>query len=67
MTRDNVLNFRVPGDLKLALRRAAKQDERSMSMMAARILREWLAENGFIGAQEAARPARRTGKTGRRA
>ena len=67
MNKDDVLNFRVPRDLKLALRKAAERDERSMSMMAVRILREWLTEHGFISAQEAVRPARRTGKTGRRA
>ena len=42
MDKDDVLNFRVPSDLKAALRRAADQDERSMSTMAARTLREWL-------------------------
>jgi hypothetical protein len=42
MPKDDVLNFRVPRDLKLALKKAAEQDERSMSTMAARILREWL-------------------------
>jgi len=47
MTKDDVLNFRVPADLKAALRKAAEQDERSMSVMAARILREWLIEKGF--------------------
>jgi len=48
MPKDDVLNFRVPRDLKLALRKAAEQDERSMSMMAGRILREWLTEHGFF-------------------
>ena len=47
MNKDDVLNFRVPADLKAALRRVADQEERSMSTMAARILREWLTENGF--------------------
>lgn len=47
MHKDDVLNFRVPADLKAALRKAAEQDERSMSTMAARILREWLTEKGF--------------------
>jgi hypothetical protein len=48
MSKDEVLNFRVPADLKTALKKAAGQDERSMSMMAGRILREWLAEHGFL-------------------
>ena len=48
MDKDEVLNFRVPAELKLALRKAAEQDERSMSIMAARILREWLVKHGFL-------------------
>jgi len=51
MDKDDVLNFRVPSDLKAALRRAADQDERSMSTMAARILREWLTDKGFYEAE----------------
>ena len=47
MNKDDVLNFRVPADLKVALKKAAAKDERSMSMMAVRILREWLANHGF--------------------
>ena len=47
MSKDDVLNFRVPADLKAALRKAAEEDERSMSVMAARILREWLTEKGL--------------------
>ena len=47
MDKDDVLNFRIPAELKVALRRAAAEDERSMSMMAVRILREWLTEHGF--------------------
>ena len=51
MDKDDVLNFRVPSDLKAALRRAADQDERSMSTMAARILHEWLTDKGFYEAE----------------
>lgn len=61
MAKNDVLNFRVPADLKAALRDAAAKDERSMSMMAARILREWLTEHGFYktgGRPEAPRPRR---------
>ena len=53
MVKDDVLNFRVPADLKDALRRAAEQDERSMSMMAARILREWLTTKGYYVSEDA--------------
>jgi len=52
MNKNDVLNFRVPADLKAALRKAAQQDERSMSVMAARILREWLSAKGFYEAEE---------------
>jgi hypothetical protein len=50
--KDEVLNFRVPADLESALKKAAGQDERSMSMMAVRILREGLAESGFLRVQK---------------
>lgn len=61
MNKDDVLNFRVPADLKAALRKAAEKDERSMSMMAVRILREWLAGNGYYdeSVREASPRARR--------
>jgi hypothetical protein len=62
MNRDDVLNLRVPADLKAALRKAADQDERSMSTMAARILREWLTEHRFMGVKEASPKPRRAGK-----
>jgi hypothetical protein len=60
MDKDDVLNFRVPNDLKAALRRAADQDERSMSTMAARILREWLAERGFYETESRALESKRS-------
>ena len=47
--RDAVLNMRVPADVKRALQRAAEDDHgRSMSGMAARALREWLEEHGYL-------------------
>ena len=59
-----MLNFRVPSDLKAALRRAAEQDERSMSVMAARILREWLTTAGYYVSEDA-KPARASRRTRR--
>jgi len=53
MQRDDVLNLRVPRDLKSALKRAAERDERSMSMMVVRILREWLTTKGLYASPEA--------------
>jgi len=62
MYKDDVLNFRVPANLKMALRMAAEEDDRSMSMMAVRILREWLTAEGFYRSEDAkaGRPPRRT-------
>jgi hypothetical protein len=59
MDKDDVLNFRVPAGLKAALRRAADQDERSMSTMAARILREWLTDKGFYSPEASSAAPRR--------
>ncbi len=43
-----MLNVRVPSDLKEALKKAAEADERSVSTMTVRILREWLQQQGFL-------------------
>jgi hypothetical protein len=59
MNKDDVLNFRVPADIKAALRKAAEQDDRSMSTMAVRILREWLTEKGFYRPEPLATPPKR--------
>jgi hypothetical protein len=49
MERDAVLNFRLPLDVKEALRQAAEADHgRSMSSMAVRIFREWLTEHEYL-------------------
>jgi len=51
MKRDDVLNIRVPSDLKKAIHRAAEDDHgRSSSGMVVRILREWLVEKGYVEA-----------------
>jgi len=60
MERDDLLTFRIPRDLKVALKKAAAQDERSMSMMAVRILREWLATHGYY--EDRAAESRRSGR-----
>jgi hypothetical protein len=60
MDKDDVLNFRLPSDLKAALRKAAENDERSMSLMAVRILRDWLTEKGYYKTEKSNAPARRT-------
>ncbi|WP_114858952.1 Arc family DNA-binding protein [Azospirillum brasilense] len=48
MPKDAALSFRVPIELKEALERAAKSDERSVSSTVERILRNWLIEKGYL-------------------
>ncbi len=48
MNKDEVLNLRVPADVKAALKRAAEADDRSVSSMVLRIIREWLERNGSV-------------------
>jgi hypothetical protein len=52
MERDDLLTFRIPRDLKIALKMAAESDERSMSRLAVRILRQWLTSHGFFTSHE---------------
>jgi hypothetical protein len=51
---------RVPGDMKAALKRAAEADERSMSSMVVRIMREWLTEAGYFSVGPDRKPRRRS-------
>ena len=48
MPKDAVLSFRIPGDLKAALEREATADDRSVSSLVERILREWLILKGQL-------------------
>ncbi len=48
MVKTDMLAFRVEADVKAALERAAKADERSVSGLADRILREWLTKHGDL-------------------
>ncbi len=48
MAKASALSFRVPEELKVALERAAKDDERSVSSTVERILRAWLIERGYL-------------------
>ena len=52
MTRDSVMNIRLPARIKEAARRAAQEDGRSLSGMATRMMREWLTEHGYLEARE---------------
>lgn len=48
MAKTNPLGFRVEPEIKEALEKAAKADDRSVSSMVERILKQWLIENGFL-------------------
>jgi hypothetical protein len=48
MVRTAPLGFRVEPDLKAALERAAKDDDRSVSSLVERILKGWLVERGYL-------------------
>ena len=48
MVKTNPLGFRVEPEVKEALERAAQDDERSVSSMAERILKEWLMRKGYL-------------------
>jgi hypothetical protein len=60
MVKTNSLGVRVDPDVKAALERAAKADDRSISNLVERILREWVTKNGFLAltpTTQSARPA----------
>lgn len=52
MARTQPLGFRVDPDLKDALERAAREDDRSVSSLVLKVLREWLRERGYLKAVE---------------
>jgi hypothetical protein len=49
MIKNEVINLRVPAAVKAALKLAAEADDRSVSSMALKIIREWLAVRGLVG------------------
>lgn len=46
------VGFRWPAPVRAALEQAAKDDGRSMTSKAERILRAWLIEHGYMPKQE---------------
>lgn len=48
MARTNPLGVRVTPEIKEALERAARDDDRSVSSMVERILSVWLRERGYL-------------------
>lgn len=53
MERNDVLNMRLPADLKTALKLAAADDRRTMSGLVEVILGDWLTEKGYLKARSA--------------
>lgn len=48
MAKTNPLGVRVEPDVKTAVEKAAKDDDRSVSSMVERILKAWLTERGYL-------------------
>ncbi len=48
MVKTHPIGFRVEPEIKEALERAAKADDRSVSSLVERILKTWLIEKGFL-------------------
>ncbi len=46
--RTNSLGIRVMPEIKAALEKAAADDDRTVSAMAERILRQWLQAKGYL-------------------
>ena len=48
MVRMNPLSFRVEPEVRAAIEKAAADEDRSISSMVERILKEWLREKGYL-------------------
>jgi len=48
MVKTPSLGVRVQPDTKAALEKAAKDDDRTVSSLVERIVREWLREKGYL-------------------
>lgn len=48
MTKTPSLGVRVQPETKAALERAAAEDDRTVSSLVERILKEWLREKGYL-------------------
>lgn len=48
MVKLSALSFRVGDEVKTALEKAAAADDRSVSSLVERILKEWLREKGYL-------------------
>jgi hypothetical protein len=50
MARDQTFTFRISGDMKAALARAAAADDRTSGQLVIKLLREFLVAGGYLGA-----------------
>ena len=48
MVKTNPLSFRVEPEVKAALEKAAMDDDRSVSALVERVLKEWLGRRGYL-------------------
>ena len=48
MSRNIPTSMRLDAEVKLALEKAAADDDRSVSSIVERILKEWLREKGYL-------------------
>jgi len=59
MTLDAIMMMRFPSDVKAALAKAAKAEQRSMSNLTLSVMTDWLVANGYL---KPAKPAAKRGK-----
>jgi uncharacterized protein (DUF1778 family) len=52
VVKTDALSFRVAADTKDAITRAAAAEDRSVSYMVERILREWLVRHGHLNEEQ---------------
>lgn len=48
MTLDAIMMMRFPSDVKAALAKAAKAEQRSMSNLTLAVMTDWLVANGYM-------------------
>lgn len=52
MAKTNPLGFRVDPEVKAAIEKAAQADDRSVSSLIERILKDWLRRRGYLSKAE---------------
>ena len=59
MAQDSMVMFRAATEVKKALKKAAREDSRTMSNLALKIVTEWLRDHGHLGRAPTDRPRAR--------